>query len=625
MSLKQFGQGIDMNITKHFRLAASFCNGLGNLASVAAVMSKRWSHGSRAFWRPRLVKPLRRQSMRESVTSDAIYLERKGACAVIPATIAATLTLLASATASAQTIDNPPLAPMSVTVFPSRDFTSIEGFAKNADVLVQVRRSGVVSDAVGRTDATGLLEVNHPGGVCWRSVTPDIIAGDTVRVTYRDTANNRSLVPAPVSASGAATNTQNIMATQAFEPGDGTVVVKGSAILPNGNRIPLARLEVRIVNPEFINPPASRIEKRDIRADSAGGRIDGPNAPIPGTSGTLAYDSPNSTSFTATFRGLNPEERLLAVAGQTRIMGWQQTNGAGDRLGMTIYEVDEIGGPGIGGCPSGPGGVIASTAPTPPVHYSPTVLLDAAFQGNQPSLKDVTVFPERDFISIDGFDPGTELQVVVRRGTNDKPVIGTARGIVARGGVFEINHPGGVCWTGQTPDIRAGDFVDVFRVASGSFASGQTQRVIDAKVTRAAFINANGEVRVNGTATDNGAALPLRFMEQRIINPDFAATRIDRRDIRADNTGGRVENVPGGAGNLLRTGGSTSDEWRAIYTGLNDAEKQLAVAGQSRAMAWLSTNGNGDRFGLTISEFGEVGGPGMGGCPGPGNASIAIP
>ena len=99
---------------------------------------------------------------------------------------------------------------MDVTVFPSRDFTSIAGFAKNADVLVQVRRSGVVGDAVGRTDAAGAIEVNHPGGVCWRNTTPDIIAGDTVRITYRDTINNRALVPPPLKDSGAATITQNV-------------------------------------------------------------------------------------------------------------------------------------------------------------------------------------------------------------------------------------------------------------------------------------------------------------------------------------------------------------------------------------------------------------------------------
>jgi hypothetical protein len=454
-------------------------------------------------------------------------------------------------------------------------------------------------------------------------VTPDIIPGDTIRVTYRDTNNNRTLVPIPVKDSGAALNTQNIKATQAFDAGDGTVVIKGSAVLPGGGRIPLNRLEVRIVNPDFITP------RRDIRADSAGGRIDGANGvPIPGTSGTLAYDSATATTFTAVFSGLSDFERQLAVEGQTRVMGWQQTTAAGDRLGMTIYEVGEVGGPGFGGCPPGSNPANApppAAAPNPPVHYAPSALLDAGVLSNQPSLKDVTVFPERDFISIEGFPVNTDLQVVVRRGTSDRPVIGTARGIVGRSGIFEINHPGGVCWTGQTPDIRPGDMVDVFVVFQGSFNSGQTQQVIDAKVDKPAFINANGEIRVNGKAIKDGVTLPLRFMEQRIINPDFVNTRIGRRDIRADNAGGRIDNVPGGTGSLLRTGDNTSTEWRAIYTGLNDAEKQIAIAGQSRAMAWLSTNANGDRFGLTISEFGEVGGPGMGGCPLPGSASIAIP
>jgi hypothetical protein len=320
---------------------------------------------------------------------------------------------------------------------------------------------------------------------------------------------------------------------------------------------------------------------------------------------------------------MNEFERLLATEGQTRVLGWQQTTAAGDRLGMTIYEAGEVGGPGFGGCPPGPGGPVAAKNPTPPAPYNPADLLDAAVQANQPLLKDVTVFPERDFVSIDGFPAGTELQVVVRRGATATPVVGTARGTVGRGGVFEVNHPGGVCWSGQTPDIEPGDRIDVVDLGT---SAGQTQQVINTRVMRAAFINANGQVQVNGTAVEaNGLPFPLRLMEQRIINPDFATTRIDRRDIRADINGGRVENVRGGAGNLLRTGGAASPDWRAIYIGLNAAEQQLAVAGQSRAMAWLSTNGNGDRFGLTISEFGEVGGPGIGGCPATGNAQVAIP
>ncbi|TFZ05489.1 hypothetical protein EZ313_02115 [Ramlibacter henchirensis] len=533
------------------------------------------------------------------------------------AAVAAAL-MLASAPASAQ-INNPPLLPQGITVFPQRDFTSVEGFAPNADVVVQVRRGGdVVSDARGRTDATGFLEVNHPGGVCWRDVTPDIAAGDVVRVTYRDTSNNRALVPPPVAGSGAATNTQNVTATQASDTGT-TVVIKGTAQQANGSRIPLNRLEVRIINPDFIDPPTSRINRRDIRADNAGGRVEG----IAGATGTLAYDTATSTSFTAVFTGLNDAERALAVAGQTRVLAWQQTTAAGDRLGITIHEVGEVGGPGIGGCPPGPGGAIPPAPPDPPVHYDPAQLLGA----EQPQPAFVTVFPERDFLSVEGFPEGADLQIVVRRGTSSAPVIGTARGIVPRGGVFEVNHPGGVCWSGQTPDIQAGDWIDVFRVVDLSFSVGQKQQVIDTRVTRSAFINADGNVRVNGIALDprTGQPLPLRFVEQRIINPDLVNTRIGRRDVRADTAGGRVENIPGATGNLLRTGGSGSSEWRAVYTGLNATEQQLVLAGQNRAMAWLSTNADGDRFGLTISEFGEVGGPGMGGCPASGNASIAIP
>ncbi len=531
--------------------------------------------------------------------------------------------LLTPGQASAQVIQSPPLLPLEVTVFPERDFTSITGFAANADVVVQLRRGAVVSDAVGRTDATGFLEVNHPGGVCWRNVTPDIVPGDVVRVTYRDTNHNRLNVPTAVAGSGAATTTQNVTATQAVDAGNGTVLIRGRAQLANGSRIPLNRLEVRIINPDFIGAPGSRIGRRDIRADSVGGRVDGTNGnPIAGTSGTLAYDG-TATTFTAVFSGLNADERRLVVEGQTRVMGWQQTSAAGDRLGMTIYEVGELGGPGMGGCPPGPNGVIAPKNPTPPVPYLPANLLDAANPVNQPSLKDVTVFPERDFISIAGFPAGTDLQVVVRRGNSGAPVVGTARGIVGSGGLFEVNHPGGVCWTGQTPNIVPGDWIDVFQVVSLGFSAGQTQRVIDAKITRPAFVTSTGQVQVDGSAVDaGGLPLSLGLMEQRIINPDFKDTRIGRRDIRADTDGGRVENIPGGTGRLLRTG--TGAEWRAIYTGLNAAEQRVAVAGQSRAMAWLSTNNNGDRFGMTIFESGELGGPGFGGCPATGSAQIPI-
>ncbi|MCY7371230.1 MAG: hypothetical protein LH479_10275, partial [Polaromonas sp.] len=114
------------------------------------------------------------------------------------AALVAFTTTLALGTASAQTISSPPLLPQDITVFPERDFTSISGFVPNADLLVQVMRGSVgsvVSKAVGRTDASGSLEVNHPGGVCWKDVTPDIVPADVVRVTYDSTEHNRLNVP----------------------------------------------------------------------------------------------------------------------------------------------------------------------------------------------------------------------------------------------------------------------------------------------------------------------------------------------------------------------------------------------------------------------------------------------
>ena len=538
------------------------------------------------------------------------------------AVIAATMTTFVSGTVSAQVVQNPPLMPQSVIVFPERDFASISGFAPNADLYVQVLRNNVmVSDARGKTDATGFLEVNHPGGVCWNAVTPDIGPADTVRVTYRNGVSN---FPNAVKGSGGATTTQNVTATQAFDDGYGKVVIKGKAQqLANGDRIPLNQFEVRVVNRDFIDPLTSRIGKRDIRADSTGGRIDGTNGqPIPGTGGSLAYDS-SGTTFTATFTGLTASERALAAGGQTRVIGWQATSPAGDRLGMTIYEVGAFGGPGMGGCPPGPNGVVPSQNPGAPVHYQPGELLDAANSdpSSQSLLKSVIVFPERDFVSITGFDPGTDLQVVVRRGNSATPVVGMARGIVNNGGLFEVNHPGGVCWSGQTPDIGPGDMIDVLKVGSNTTSlGGQTQRVINTSITKSAYLAPNGEVRVEGTAADaNGFPMALDFIEQRILNPDFITTRAGRRDIRADTKGGRV--VPGGTGYLWPTSGSG---WMAVYSGLNATEAQLAIAGDNRSMAWLSTNPNGDRFGLTIYEAGQVGGP-MGGCPARGNASIAIP
>ena len=76
----------------------------------------------------------------------------------------------------------------------------------------------------------------------------------------------------------------------------------------------------------------------------------------------------------------------------------------------------------------------------------------------------VVVFPDRDFVTIEGYQDhvGETGTVTVTRGGQ---VIGSAQGKVEAGDVaFEVNHPGGYCWgagTGLnvTPDIRPGDVV----------------------------------------------------------------------------------------------------------------------------------------------------------------------
>lgn len=85
----------------------------------------------------------------------------------------------------------------------------------------------------------------------------------------------------------------------------------------------------------------------------------------------------------------------------------------------------------------------------------------AAITEPPPSPKSVIVFPDRDFVSISGYGRNKDLAVrVLRNGVG----IGAAEGRsdnapAPDNGIFEVNHPGGVCWIGGAPDILPGDKV----------------------------------------------------------------------------------------------------------------------------------------------------------------------
>lgn len=234
--------------------------------------------------------------------------------------------VVASPGMAAADIISPPPAPLEVVVFPERDFVVTEGGPANLPLNFAIIRNGVtISTASGTTDADGLLEVNHPGGVCWQGVTPNILPGDVLRVTEQ--AN---------PANGYQVRTQGVRAPQAEIVGS-NVVVHGVALDDAGNPLPLSRVEQRIVQPDFREPPEP-LEKRDIRATT--------------DDGNLVRDPGVEGGFIATHSGLTAIQRDKAIAGQTRVLGWERTAPNGDRLGLTIFEAGELGGPGFGGCPA---------------------------------------------------------------------------------------------------------------------------------------------------------------------------------------------------------------------------------------------------------------------------------
>src|SRR3954463_15221158 len=236
----------------------------------------------------------------------------------------------------------------------------------------------------------------------------------------------------------------------------------------------------------------------------------------------------------------------------------------------------------------------------------------------------VVVFPDRDFVTIEGYQ--THIgEVGLVEVTRDGKVIGSAKGTVEEGDVaFEVNHPGGYCWgagTGLnvTPDIRPGDKATISfnGIEAGDTTTANTYVTEDMSLTGAL----KDTVVVHGYA---GPGVNQAQMEQRIIQPDLVDTEVGKRDIRA--VPGPLTPAPKGAYSSSLT--FEGNQFTATYV-FQDPAKAL-IASQAdlgeRAMSWQVEDADGNRQGLTIAEFGEAGGPGMGGCPlGPGDAAAPQP
>jgi hypothetical protein len=234
----------------------------------------------------------------------------------------------------------------------------------------------------------------------------------------------------------------------------------------------------------------------------------------------------------------------------------------------------------------------------------------------------IVVFPDRDFLGLEGYVRYANQSATIEVHRNGKVVGSTIGPIVDGDPALEVNHPGGVCW-GQgtnlpvTPDIVPGDKI-VVKV--GGTEVGDTT-VADAFVTEGAALAADGvTLTVKGRIA---SGVNRSQIEQRIVNPDLTSTVIGRRDVRA---------LPGPLTRPARGGYSSGvtfegETFTATYVFDSPAVASIAAGGGGeRMMSWLEEDADANRQGLTIAEYGEHGGPGMGGCPaGPGDQQSPAP
>lgn len=186
-------------------------------------------------------------------------------------------------------------APASAAVAPPHAVSALfrtagveaEGYAPAQALTVEVLRGAAatpIGHAAGTTiadprdPALGFLEVNP--GACWEGSTPEIVPGDTVRVTGPDFADTMVV--------------QDVTVEPPVAAGD-AVTVTGVARTPSGEAVDPQGLEVRIRARDKFSNGSNKLRAGAGRSD-----------------GTIAYDAPSRT-YVATFPGLNAADRAAAL------------------------------------------------------------------------------------------------------------------------------------------------------------------------------------------------------------------------------------------------------------------------------------------------------------------------
>jgi len=186
--------------------------------------------------------------------------------------------------------NDPPLAPHVLTAQSSRDGIAATGYpaANGPYTLTLIRGGQTFTSAPVNADGTGLLQLNLGAGGCWSGTTPDLRAGDVVRIT---------------DANGIAEQTTIASLTTQFGiPNGSTVVVHGTAQDAAGNPLPLSLIEHHLVAAGSVFDKNSTAQLR---------------ATATGAEGTIAYDAPGSTHWTATYPNLSAADVERAVGSAT--------------------------------------------------------------------------------------------------------------------------------------------------------------------------------------------------------------------------------------------------------------------------------------------------------------------
>jgi hypothetical protein len=340
---------------------------------------------------------------------------------VVATTLVAVSLPLAATSAWAVGINNPPVLPHTIISFPQRDFVSAAGYAAGDRPVVQVMRGttriGFTLPVVPQDDPKtvgffdGLVDVNHPGGACWEGTTPSIQPGDVIQV-----------LTAP--GTGDQTTTANVTVTQkATKVNANTVTLKGTAVSATGGQIPIAQIEARVVanQQSFL-----RSGKRTVRADATGA-----------ADGTLAYDSPTATTWTATFTGMggvstvdNISDADRAVASESRMLWLGVNTATGQEL--TIFEA---GGP----TPATKGPAAPCGAPSTPTPSIPNMM--ALSDSGISSLDNITNKTRPTFDGTTGDPLATSATLYVDDVVNaTTPVSGGKYSLVPTGALASGQH-----------------------------------------------------------------------------------------------------------------------------------------------------------------------------------------